>query len=104
MSGQVEWRLRASEGGVRRAAALMGMASALALATAAQAQGPTEVDELVVTSSRATTATKTETPIIETPQSISVVTAAQISDRGALTLQETLSKHIRAGMSRKRRP
>lgn len=35
-------------------------------------------------------ATKTATPLIETPQSISVVTAEQIRDQGAATVQETL--------------
>ncbi|PJI51954.1 hypothetical protein CTI14_50760, partial [Methylobacterium radiotolerans] len=39
---------------------------------------------------RSATATKTDTPIIETPQSISVVSAAQISDQKAQSLQEAL--------------
>ena len=36
----------------------------------------------------ATTATKTDTPIIETPQSVSVISAEQLRDLGALTLQD----------------
>lgn len=64
---------------------------ALLAANAVLAQGAdTDVDGLVVTSERATTATKTDTPLIRTPQSISVVEAAQIADRGQLNLQETL--------------
>jgi len=38
----------------------------------------------------ATSATKTDTPIIETPQSISVISADQLRDLGALTLQDAL--------------
>ena len=44
----------------------------------------------MVTASRATTATKTDTPIIDIPQSIGVVTAEQIASRGAIGLQEAL--------------
>jgi iron complex outermembrane receptor protein len=36
------------------------------------------------------TGTKTDTPLRETPQSITVVTADRITDQGALTVQETL--------------
>lgn len=39
---------------------------------------------------RSTTATKTDTPIIETPQSISVITADQMQDQGAQSLQSIL--------------
>lgn len=39
---------------------------------------------------RTTTATKTDTPILETPQSISVVTNQQMVDQGASTLQEAV--------------
>ena len=35
-------------------------------------------------------ATKTDTPIIETPQSISVITADRIRDQGSLTIQDSL--------------
>ena len=36
------------------------------------------------------TGTKTDTPLRETPQSITVVTADRITDQGALTVQESL--------------
>lgn len=39
---------------------------------------------------RSTTGTKTDTPILEVPQSISVITAEQITDQGAQNLQEVL--------------
>jgi iron complex outermembrane recepter protein len=40
---------------------------------------------------RSMTGTKTDTPIIETPQSITVVTQQQIREQGALTLQDALN-------------
>ncbi|MCD0503373.1 TonB-dependent siderophore receptor, partial [Bordetella petrii] len=40
---------------------------------------------------RSTTATKTDTPIVETPQSISVVSAQQIRDTGASSLDQALA-------------
>ena len=45
---------------------------------------------LGMAATRSATATKTDTPIIETPQSISVVSAAQIRDQKAQSLQEAL--------------
>lgn len=39
---------------------------------------------------RATTATKTDTPLLETPQSVTVITAGQIRDQASPTLQEVL--------------
>lgn len=39
---------------------------------------------------RAGTATKTDTPLIETPQSVTVITAAQIRDQASPNLQEAL--------------
>lgn len=58
---------------------------------AAQAQSGDEPSgEVVVTAERAVTATKSDTPLIETPQAISVVTEDLFRDRGALNLQETL--------------
>ena len=39
---------------------------------------------------RSVTATKTDTPLLETPQSISVVTSARIRDQGSLTVQDSL--------------
>jgi len=47
-------------------------------------------DTIVVTGDRAVTATKTDTPIVETPQAISVVPAELFLDRGARNVQETL--------------
>ena len=73
----------------RRQAILLAAVSSISLTGVAHAQ-EVQVGELLVTATRATTATKTDTALIETPQSISVVTAAQIADRGALTMQETL--------------
>jgi iron complex outermembrane receptor protein len=40
--------------------------------------------------SQSGTGTKTDTPLRETPQSITVVTADRVTDQGALTVQETL--------------
>lgn len=48
------------------------------------------LDSVVVVADRATTATKTDTRLIETPQAISVITAEQAADRGVQNLQETL--------------
>ncbi|WP_455755416.1 TonB-dependent siderophore receptor [Stutzerimonas balearica] len=39
---------------------------------------------------RSVSATKTDTPIIETPQSISVITADRLRDQGSLTIQDSL--------------
>ena len=39
---------------------------------------------------RSVSATKTDTPIIETPQSISIITADRIRDQGSLTIQDSL--------------
>ena len=65
--------------------------STLAAAASAQAQQAStrpELEEVVVFASRASTATKTDTPLIETPQAISVVTAEQIAERGARNYQD----------------
>jgi iron complex outermembrane receptor protein len=40
---------------------------------------------------RSTSATKTDTPLLETPQSITVITADQILDQGAMNLQDALT-------------
>ncbi|MGQ3289706.1 TonB-dependent siderophore receptor [Sphingopyxis sp.] len=57
---------------------------------AAQAQESQTSAEITVTADRAVTATKSDTPLVETPQAISVVTEELFRDRGALNLQETL--------------
>ena len=59
-------------------------------AAAALAANTEELEAVVVTATRATTATKTDTALTEIPQAISVVTADQFNDRGVLTMQETL--------------
>ena len=87
-------------------AALVAGASLLALATAAAAQSTADLYDLgtlVVdgtadpsdpvpgyVATTAATATKTGTPILETQQSISVITGEQIEDQGATTLGDTL--------------
>ncbi|ATQ43921.1 TonB-dependent siderophore receptor [Caulobacter mirabilis] len=67
--------------------AASGLAWAPALALANDA---TDVDQVVITAQRATTATKTDTRLLETPQAISVVPAELFADRGVTTMQETL--------------
>ncbi|MER5171213.1 TonB-dependent siderophore receptor [Thioclava kandeliae] len=81
-------------------------AFSLAFGTTGFAQSTTDLvalDEIVVTGSGDTTApvagyvandsstaTKTATPILEVPQSVSVITGDQIEDQGATTLGDTL--------------
>ncbi|MFC3549695.1 TonB-dependent siderophore receptor [Lysobacter cavernae] len=81
-------------GHTRRHLLLLSMIAPTALASAiAQAQSVDDaksLDSVVVVAERATTATKTDTPLMETPQAISVVTSALFTDRGARNLQETL--------------
>lgn len=59
-------------------------------AAAKPASGSDYLDRVTVVSTHVRTATKTDTAIIETPQSISVIDASQIADRGALGVQEAL--------------
>lgn len=67
------------------------MATASGAGTADTQAGAQEVlHEVVVSARRATTATKTEAPLIETPQAISVITADQFLDQGALSFEDTL--------------
>ena len=47
-------------------------------------------DEILVTATRAVTATKTDTPILRIPQSIEIVTVEEIQDRGAQNIREAL--------------
>ena len=54
-------------------------------------------NDIVVQGLRAVTATKTDTPLKEVPQSISVVTIDQIIDQGALSLQD--SQRYTAGVT-----
>src|SRR5688572_20606056 len=50
----------------------------------------TTLDAVEVVAERAVTATKTDTPLVETPQAISVVPAELFTQRGALNLSDTL--------------
>lgn len=78
----------------RRTALILSLMAPTTLASAiAQAQSSDDayaLDGVTVVAERATTATKTDTPLVETPQSVSVVTSALFTDRGARNLQETL--------------
>lgn len=60
------------------------------------AWGP--ADGIVAT--RSATGTKTDTPIIETPQAVSVVTREELDKRGAQTVSERLGKRSRRPLSR----
>lgn len=82
-------------GGLRRG---IGIALLLAAsAAAAQGQSPgdqaRQLDEVIVTApipKDTGTATKTDTPLIEVPQSISIVTARDIQDRGLHGVEEAV--------------
>lgn len=65
-------------------------ASVLALGCIASAQAQVAPEEIVVTATRAVTATKTDTPILHVPQSITIVTAQQLEDRGAQNIRDAL--------------
>lgn len=70
------------------AVALVGVTGAPM--TVAQGQGePTMLDALNVTATRS--ATKTDTPVIETPQSVSVVSREDWEEKGARTVQRAAS-------------
>jgi iron complex outermembrane receptor protein len=47
-------------------------------------------DDIVVTGERARAGTKTDTPLTEIPQSISVITSEQFQDRAAVNLQDVI--------------
>jgi iron complex outermembrane receptor protein len=69
---------------------MIGVWALLQAVGVAAAADREELESVVVTATRATTATKTVTALTETPQAISVITADQFNDRGVLTMQETL--------------
>ena len=73
----------------RRRALLLVVPTLLASALA-QAQDARTLDEVTVEAHRACPATKTDTPLTQTPQAISVVSSELFTDRGARNLQETL--------------
>ena len=81
------------------AAQAMLAAGLLAQLPAAQAQAAvstlpsvtvTDVQGTGILAKRSTTATKTDTPLLDTPQSISVITKDQIRDQAAQSLAEAL--------------
>ncbi|MBL8266807.1 TonB-dependent siderophore receptor [Steroidobacter sp.] len=49
-----------------------------------------EVSEIVVTAHRSRAATKTDAPLIETPQSVSIITSKQIEAQGASSMEAVL--------------
>lgn len=65
--------------------ASLSLWAATAVAQTTAAASDNELDEIVITG-HTVTATKTDTPLLEIPQSISIVTAQQIIDQGATTL------------------
>lgn len=78
-----------------RNAAVAGWALAVAItSSAALAQGKSvdslSTEDIIVEAERAVTATKTDTPLRQIPQSIAVVTEQQIKDQGAETLLKAL--------------
>ena len=74
----------------------LGVAISCTLAVAAAAQAQTsdvqpekaKLEEVTVVAQRATSATKTETLLVEIPQAISVVSAEQIAEQGARNYQD----------------
>src|SRR5690606_3638853 len=82
-SGNGGWHLR-------RAPSMEGDTVSLA-PVVVQGQGETGTGQTYgVVSTVAATGTKTDTPLLETPQSISVITQAQIAQQGANTLNQVL--------------
>ncbi len=63
----------------------------LAFAQTQQVSSEDTLHEVLVYATRAVTATKTDTAILNIPQSINIVTAEQIDDRGARTVVEALN-------------
>ena len=66
------------------------LAAVPASAQTAPADGTTVLEPLTIGADRATTATKTDTKLTETPQSISVVPSRRITEQGATELQDAL--------------
>lgn len=64
--------------------------SARAVAQDNEAESERTLGTIHVTATRATAGTKTDTPLIETPQSITVITSEQIAEQNAQTMQEVL--------------
>jgi iron complex outermembrane receptor protein len=76
----------------RRAGLAGASLLAMAFAPSAFAQSAETEDrsDIVVTATSATTATKTDTPILRIPQAIEVVSLEEIKERGALNIREAL--------------
>jgi iron complex outermembrane receptor protein len=72
----------------------MALAIGLSATASAQTVPPRDEtppdDDIIVVAENAITATKTDTPLIETPQAISVIPNELYLDRGARNVQETL--------------
>ena len=97
-------RARVGRAAMGLAAAMLGLAPCASAQTAAEESGPLELPSLNVgagqetangpvdgyVAARSATATKTDTPINEVPQSITVITADQIQDQNAQSIQEVL--------------
>lgn len=73
-----------------RAALLAACGFSLLPAAAFAQEAPLEDDTITVTGSRAQSGTKTDTPLTEIPQSISVITAQEFTDRAAVNLQDVI--------------
>src|SRR3546814_13801870 len=67
---------------------LILLASVAAPAVARAQTAEPQSDDITIIAERAVTATKTDTPLVETPQAISVVDDALFHDRGARNVQE----------------
>ncbi|QTF06923.1 TonB-dependent siderophore receptor [Brenneria izadpanahii] len=70
---------------------IAGSVSISALAEGETASSSTQEDTLVITSQTQSGATKLETPDIETPQSVSIVTRDQIQQQGAASVRQAVS-------------
>ena len=68
--------------------AACGVAGLAGGASAQEAGEDRSDEEILVTAERAVSATKTDTPLIETPQAISVITAEEIRDRTVVDFQD----------------
>lgn len=70
-------------------ASLLALSFALAVPSQSYAQDPAQdVDEIIVTGERGFTGTKTDTPLTDIPQSISVIDATEIFERAAQDFQD----------------
>lgn len=72
------------------ACAVIGWSGA-AMAQDSDGPAPAKTDEtIVVTGTRALSSTKTDTPLTEIPQSVSVITSEDFQDRAAVNLQDVI--------------